>query len=1425
MSKTVRIRTTPNGKDSYLKVKVEQDFDFLEILSLKISQEEAYARFCSDYGVVVGRVIVNNGFGIPNAKVSIFVPISNEDKEDSELFGLYPFENIDDKDDEGIRYNLLPRKSKPSDACFTPVGTFPTKREIIDNDGALEVYDKYYKFTTTTNEAGDFMLFGVPTGSHTINVDVDLSDIGIASQRPYDYIAQGEDKKRFESPTKFKSDKDLDKLMQVKSFKKGVNVQPFWGDTEQCDIGISRVDVDVKKRIIPSAIFIGSLFSDTEKNSINKNCRPRKDLGRLSETETGEGTVEMIRRTIDGKIERFDIEGGRVMDEFGTWAYQVPMNLDYKVTDEFGNLVPSEDPNRGIPTRANVRFRISKDVTGDEGRLRTTAKYLVPHNPANSSQIDYNFDENTGSEHFRNFYWNKIYTVSNFIPRVQSVCLGDKCSDNRNITGIKDVDEDTGLKTPFPYNRVDTDINPLFTIICSLLSIIIFILFIINSTLITILNTIISVLNTILSAVCQAIFAIGKLTCYLSNLTNTSERAKCRKKACIGKCSLPCNDCDCKSIINYIPCITMECDDKIWAPGCDCSDPNALNSPVGSNDPTSVSLPSRGCWAAATNSNSPKDILHWSGLLFKNDNCGHDGHDTVGAGLADCYSIKLAEALNMFEFDFYNDWVNGTLYAYLLKYKKRKNGKDKFCDTDCDSSSSDNRCNKSYFVDTCKTNSDGRVDNKEVTKKVINEGYLKLTSKRLPNGQEVETMYYSPYSKDANAKLFATELIHLGSIFDCDWQGIPKLQPYLVPTTYKRPPYTAEYLDDNTTRIACGMVATGNAKSDGLFFSINCVGLNVGQIEIGNFTPSRCDNLKRVCEFGIDIDESNLDSNNNVIVGQKSDCYINGKELTQPWGGLVRNSFAQLNFNDGPSKLDSWPLTGLPPTFDTGLGNGQSNHKPEYLEFRDKNEPLSNSYNTSTNLSVNNYRQPDNSFYFYFGTEPNRTALENMNRKYFTECEVIETNDFIISGIITDASSPNGCDGEIATTVAGGEAPYTYVWSGPNGYTNTETIGDIIGLCSGNYTVTVTDSNGGTSTTTFTVNSPSPLNCNITTNPAISAGGSGEIMMDVFGGTPPYVYTINNGAPVSFTGSYNVIQQPAGTYVVTIIDQNGDSCTNPSTGVTITQPPALNIGGSINFTHTTCGEDNGSITLEPLGQLNIGGVPPYSFLITGPNNYSTPLTNISDLEAGTYTVTVTDGNQVPQTDSQTVIINPSISPTISYVPDWYCWVDPNSSPTINAVFNGITANGAFTIEATPIDSNNNPTTPIITQSFNSGTNTATIYGLQDMEYVFVIKDSNNCSESISVDFTGRVPTSPLNATAEQNDTCDCSSILPTNGQVTATAAGGYGGYTYLWFKDGLSTGITTPSVTVQPTLCGSVWKCRIRDTRGCEKYTNDITIT
>ena len=44
-----------------------------------MTQEDAYKLYTSSYGVIVGRIIANGGFGIPNAKVSVFVEVSDED--------------------------------------------------------------------------------------------------------------------------------------------------------------------------------------------------------------------------------------------------------------------------------------------------------------------------------------------------------------------------------------------------------------------------------------------------------------------------------------------------------------------------------------------------------------------------------------------------------------------------------------------------------------------------------------------------------------------------------------------------------------------------------------------------------------------------------------------------------------------------------------------------------------------------------------------------------------------------------------------------------------------------------------------------------------------------------------------------------------------------------------------------------------------------------------------------------------------------------------------------------------------------------------------------------------------------------------------------------------------------------------------------
>ena len=139
------------------------------------------------------------------------------------------------------------------------------------------------------------MIFGLPVGERTLHMDADLSDAGLLSIRPYDLISQGATLDSFESSTKFKTSPNLDTLVQIKSSNQSVDVIPFWGDPESCEIGITRLDIDTNIELEPTALFMGSIFSDREKQSINKRCNPRNEMGELDELRTGSGSIEFIR--------------------------------------------------------------------------------------------------------------------------------------------------------------------------------------------------------------------------------------------------------------------------------------------------------------------------------------------------------------------------------------------------------------------------------------------------------------------------------------------------------------------------------------------------------------------------------------------------------------------------------------------------------------------------------------------------------------------------------------------------------------------------------------------------------------------------------------------------------------------------------------------------------------------------------------------------------------------------------------------------------------------------------------------------------------------------------------------------------------------------------------------------------------------------
>jgi hypothetical protein len=510
-----RIRTEV-GINKTINVELQQDFNYLEILSLKIQQEEVYTKGCSDYGVVVGRVTANNGFGIPNVKVTVFIPIDNLDRTNPEIFSIYPYITPDDKNEDGYRFNLLPYEKSYTN--HVPTGTFPSRYDSLTNNTAIYIYDKYYKFTVKTNESGDYMIMGVPLGVQTIFMDLDLSDMGEFSLTPQDLVRMGRATEAQVAGNSFKASTNLNSLPQILSLRKSIDVSPLWGDPSICQIAINRVDFDLRDDanidIQPTSVFMGSIISSVDNKTVKTRCKPATEMGNNCNLVAGPGQILCIRQTIFQDsyglpvLEQYRFDGGDdVVDSDGSWLVDVPMNLDYVTINEFGERILSNDPKVGIPTKGKYRFKVKWKQSEDLGRSVVRANYLVPNvreygwqssaNDPKDSPGSQQYDEfmksyafsldwsdyvySTGTtsgrrilqsfvnceDRFYPFEYNKVYTVSNFIDQYH------KGTNRGRFIGIKQITDsscDSGVYK-FPTNDGVRNTDILFSFINFLLGI------------------------------------------------------------------------------------------------------------------------------------------------------------------------------------------------------------------------------------------------------------------------------------------------------------------------------------------------------------------------------------------------------------------------------------------------------------------------------------------------------------------------------------------------------------------------------------------------------------------------------------------------------------------------------------------------------------------------------------------------------------------------------------------------------------------------------------------------------------------------------------------------------------------------------------------------------------------------------------------
>jgi len=222
-------------------------------------------------------------------------------------------------------------------------------------------------------------------------------------------------------------------------------------------------------------------------------------------------------------------------------------------------------------------------------------------------------------------------------------------------------------------------------------------------------------------------------------------------------------------------------------------------------------------------------------------------------------------------------------------------------------------------------------------------------------------------------------------------------------------------------------------------------------------------------------------------------------------------------------------------------------------------------------------------------------------------------------------------NGHIRLTPTVDLAPFTYEWSGPDGFTATNNTGYISGLIAGTYYVTITDRYGCHVSDTITLIEPGKLSMII--DPSMSNdmmfninchdAETGSIEVTPVNNVGFVAYVWQDGR--SFDNPRNNLG--AGTYGITIIDAN--NCRADS-AITLTDPPQLEVAFDVN--HAYCPDmPDGEILLTVTGGSPAGG-----HIYQWSNGETTQ--DISDILPGTYTVTVTDYNGCMVTG--TVLVRP-----------------------------------------------------------------------------------------------------------------------------------------------------------------------------------------
>lgn len=361
------------------------------------------------------------------------------------------------------------------------------------------------------------------------------------------------------------------------------------------------------------------------------------------------------------------------------------------------------------------------------------------------------------------------------------------------------------------------------------------------------------------------------------------------------------------------------------------------------------------------------------------------------------------------------------------------------------------------------------------------------------------------------------------------------------------------------------------------------------------------------------------------------------------------------------------------------------------------------------------------------------------------------------------------CDGEASVNISGGTVSglYTYTWSGGVAGTTQNTA---TGLCSGTYTLDITDDNGCLVSTSFTLLDPAPYVITSTASTDVLCNGdcNGTITVTSAAGVQ---FSIDNGT--TFQPAPNFTGLCPGVYPIQAVNANG--CVATSVAV-LNEPTPVTVVSTPDSIYCIGAE-------LPLFAFAFGGTPGYTY--TWSNGIVAQTQNVNPVGTVTYDVFATDANGC---------ISNTASTTYSPLPNYTASI---------AATELITCPGdTVTIDVALISGN-----PFYEYAWNTGDTTASITLVNNAAATYTVIVNDQCFDydTLTIDInTYNLPN--VSFTSDVTSGCQPLTVNFTN----TTPPGEVGGTCTWTFSDGSSL-----------SGCGTV--TGVFNTPGC--YNVDLAVT